>query len=237
MTTESAAQSTSDTLPKMAAALLDANSPQGDLMRFGKLPEVIPEGGLPPSETVQSITLSTAIYDGLAVLYNDAAPGTMLIVSLPNRPTMGNLKRILTGRGLVLGEDYLAYRAKFDVNGLRYAVKARPLVLERMTDTLMKVSTGRQNFGKEMAAAARERGEFTPSLTHAPEPPADPRKLKGRGRLKTAEAADASSFSDLLGRTEPNPGVLGSGSLVDMAESASLKGMPLLPPATNRLGS
>lgn len=237
MTTNAAVQSTSDTLPKMAAALLDANSPQGDLMRFGKLPEVIPEAGLPPSDAMQTITLSTAVYDGLAVLYNDAAIGTMLIVSLPNHPTMGNLKRVLTGRGLECGVDYLAYRAKFDVNGLRYAVKARPLVLERMTETLMKVSTGRQNYGKEMAAAARERGESTPSLTHAPEPQADPRSLRGRAGRKHKEVPDASSFSDLLGRTEPTPGVLGSGSLVDMAESASLKGMPLLPPATNRLGS
>jgi hypothetical protein len=190
-------------LPKMAAAVLHANSPQGMLMRNGRLPpkiEVV--DGVPVSTAKRALLASTAVYDGLAVLYNEAVVGSMLIIALPTRPTMGNLHKVLKGRGIVLDEDYRAYRAKFDVDGNRYPVKDRPLVVERLTPTLMKVSTKYQNFGREVAAAARDLGKESPELTHAKRLTGKQSKADKEG-LRRADIAsvDSSPLDSIITRS------------------------------------
>lgn len=218
---------TTTPLPPMAATVLNAGSLQSTLMRLGK--EAVKKPDVLSDSPKQSLALSTAIYDGLAVLYNDAEVGSLVVVSLPNRPTMGNLNRILKGRGVVSGTDYAAYRAKFDVLGNKYPIKDRPLVLEKLTATQMKLSTGKHSFGREMAAKARELGEATPELTHA-------RKLgpKGRrGEIEAAAIAEALASEPLpvdellgAGSREPAPLV----SQVEQEDADKLASMTLPPP-------
>lgn len=196
-------------LPEMAAKVLPANSTESDLMRFGKEQKRAEKKRIDgPDLKKQTLVASTAIYDGLAVLYNEAEVHAMLVVALPNRPTMGNLNRILKGRGLTQGVDYLAYRAKFDVDGNKYPVKDRPLVIERLTDVLMKVSNGKGSYGREMATLARERGEVVHELTHA-------RQLgpKGRrGELAEERIKEALAEGDLLDQVEVDQPILPASS-------------------------
>ena len=189
-------------LPPMVATVLHAGSAQGDLMRFGKEPKrpLLQADG---TEAKQPLAVSTAIYDGLAVLYTEAEVGSMLVVNLPNRPTMGNLNRILRGRGLTPAMDYMAYRAKYDVDGNKYPIKDRPLVLEKLSPTAMKMSAGKVSYGREMASQARERGETDRALTHARQ--LGPKGRKGEmdaERERLAREGSATPLDDILGQAE-----------------------------------
>lgn len=110
---------------------------------------------------------STAIYDGLAALYNDANVGALLVVDLPNKPTTGNLHKVLCGRDLERGVDYALYRAKADVFGNNFGPRKRPLVLEKLTDKVMKVPPNRATQARQVAIDAAIRGIQDLRLLHA----------------------------------------------------------------------
>lgn len=222
-------------LPQMVATVLHAGSAQGDLMRFGKEPKR-PQLQADGTEAKHPLAVSTAIYDGLAVLYTEAEVGAMVVVNLPNRPTMGNLNRILKGRGLVPAEDYMAYRAKFDVDGNKYPIKDRPLVLEKLSATPMKMSGGKVSYGREMASQARERGESDLTLTHARQ--LGPKGRKGElaeERERLAIAGTSTPLDDLLGEAE-SPAPLLPVNEQEKLEQAELDALSRVVPPSLEIG-
>lgn len=146
---------------ELAAIVLRADSPESQTMKFGR-----PDA----AKGKESARVNaTNLYDGLAVLYNEAEVDAMLVLSLPNNPSLGNLNRVLGGRGVVLDVDYRLFRAKYDVDGKRYPTKERPLVLEKLSPTPMKLRqvADRQSPGREIAHRAKEIGKLSTDLLHA----------------------------------------------------------------------
>jgi len=100
---------------------------------------------------------ATLLYDALALSYNQAEPGDLLMVALPNRPSTSNLRKILEARG-VKECDYRLFRPAYDENGQRYPNQNRPLVLQRITDRVMRIIQPFPAMAKNMAKEAEQRG-------------------------------------------------------------------------------
>jgi hypothetical protein len=142
----------------LAVAILEGETVEASYFREGRPKEVVAK---------PQVVTSTAIYDGLAALYNDASIGALLVVDLPNKPTTGNLHKVLCGRELVRDHDYCLFRAKADIHGNNFGPRQRPLVLEKLTDAPMKVPPNRAYQARIMADAAAVRGAQDLRLLHA----------------------------------------------------------------------
>ena len=100
---------------------------------------------------------ATLLYDALALRYNQAEPGDLLMVSLPNRPTSSNLRKIIEARGLK-ESDYHLFRPRFDERGQHLPIDKRPLVLQRITDKEMRTIQPYTATAAQMAKEAEQRG-------------------------------------------------------------------------------
>ncbi|WP_367372188.1 hypothetical protein [Pseudomonas lini] len=100
---------------------------------------------------------ATLIYDSLALRYNKAEPGDLLLVVLPNQPSTSNLRKIFGLRGMKEG-DYRLFRPMRDERGQRFPKNKRPLVLQRLTDNVMRVVQTFQAIAARVAQEAEERG-------------------------------------------------------------------------------
>lgn len=101
---------------------------------------------------------STRLYDALAMSYNQAEPGDMLMVALPNRPSTSNLRKTFGDRGLKEC-DFRLFRPTVDEQGRRCPQDKRPLVLQRITDQKMRiVQQSLAALAEIMAKEAAQRG-------------------------------------------------------------------------------
>ena len=100
---------------------------------------------------------ATLIYDSLALRYNKAEPGDLLLVVLPNQPSTSNLRKIFGARGMKEG-DYRLFRSMRDEGGQRLPKNKRPLVLQRITDNVMRTVQPFQAIAAKVAEDAEERG-------------------------------------------------------------------------------
>jgi hypothetical protein len=100
---------------------------------------------------------STLIYDSLALRYNKAETGDLLIVELPNKPSTSNLRKTFENRGMKEG-DYRLFRPMRDERGNPFPKNMRPLVLQRITDKMMRMVQPHQAIAARMAEEAEERG-------------------------------------------------------------------------------
>ena len=100
---------------------------------------------------------STLIYDSLAWRYNKAEPGDLLMVELPNKPSTSNLRKTFENRGMEEG-DYRLFRPMRDECGKPFPKNMRPLVLQRITDKMMRTVQPHQAIAARMAEEAEKRG-------------------------------------------------------------------------------
>lgn len=100
---------------------------------------------------------ATLIYDSLALRYNKAEPGDLLLVALPNQPSTSNLRKIFMARGMKEG-DYLLFRPMLDERGKPFPKNIRPFVLQRITDKMMRTVQPYQAIATRMAEEAEVRG-------------------------------------------------------------------------------
>jgi len=145
--------------PPLAVAIVEGATAAASYIREGRPKAVV--------VVKPHVLTSSAIYDGLAALYNDANKGALLVVDLPNKPTTGNLHKVLLGRGLVKGVDYALFRAKADVHGNNFGPRQRPLVLEKLTDAPITVPQSRKFQAQMLANEAVVRGVKDLRLLHA----------------------------------------------------------------------
>lgn len=80
---------------------------------------------------------ATALYDAIALRYNECTPGQIILLDLPNRPTASNMRKYLRVRGLD-EDDYLLFRPVFDGQGRRYPSDKTPLGLQRISGKDMR---------------------------------------------------------------------------------------------------
>lgn len=98
---------------------------------------------------------STILYDSVALRYNQCAPGDLFLISLPNNPSLFNLRKHLRARG-VQEMDYRMFRPTVDENGICYRNNKRPVAIQRLTNARM---TPLQPFPTEAALLAKEAEE------------------------------------------------------------------------------
>jgi hypothetical protein len=130
---------------------------------------------------------TTVLYDSIALRYNQLDPGDLFIVSLPNHPTLGNLRKNLKARG-VSEHDYRLFRPVCDETGRLYRGNRRPLALQRLT---VKKMTTIQPFPADAARLAKEAEERGTTFNfRQPEFP-----------LKPGPAEDISAGSEIVVNT------------------------------------
>jgi hypothetical protein len=95
---------------------------------------------------------ATILYDSVALRYNQCIPGDLFLISLPNNPSLFNLRKHLKARG-VQEADYRLFRPTVDENGIRYRSNKRPVAIQRLTNTRM---VPLQPFPNEAALLAKE---------------------------------------------------------------------------------
>ncbi|MBV4465799.1 hypothetical protein KVG95_20935 [Pseudomonas sp. SWRI79] len=100
---------------------------------------------------------STLIYDALALSYNQIKKGDLMLLELPNRPTISNLRKTLEARGLE-EEDYRLFRSNCDEHGQRAPKDNRPLVLHRLSEKVMRTVQQYLTIAAKMAEEAKQRG-------------------------------------------------------------------------------
>lgn len=100
---------------------------------------------------------STLIYDALALGYNQIKKGGLMLLELPNRPTISNLRKTLQGRGLE-EHDYRLFRSNCDERGQRAPKDSRPLVLHRLSEKVMRTVQPYLTIAAKMAEEAKQRG-------------------------------------------------------------------------------
>lgn len=74
---------------------------------------------------------STAFYNEVALAYNLAAVGSILLVPLPRHIRMFNLKQVMLGRGLREGADFMLARMTHDTDGNALPRANRPTKLKK----------------------------------------------------------------------------------------------------------
>jgi hypothetical protein len=83
-------------------------------------------------------TAATERYNEIANAYNAADPGSYL--SMPDSDLrISNLEKVFFNRGLVRDADYLISRPAVDLHGKRLHRDARPVLIRKLTDTVMRV--------------------------------------------------------------------------------------------------
>ena len=100
---------------------------------------------------------STLIYDALALSYNQIKKGDLMLLDLPNRPTMSNLRKTLKDRGLE-EQDFRLFRSNCDERGQRVPKDSRPLVLHRLSEKVMRTVQPYLTIAANMAEEAKQRG-------------------------------------------------------------------------------
>ena len=78
-------------------------------------------------------------YDYIAARYNALPRKGILLVEVSARASLGNMSKVLEGRGLVRGQDYEMVRVKEDSKGLRIPIHKRPVAIERLSNNDMSV--------------------------------------------------------------------------------------------------
>ncbi len=100
---------------------------------------------------------ATLLYDSLALRYNQASVGDLLMVMLPNRPTASNMRKNINNRGLAEG-DYRLFRPIRNEHGQRYPKNMQPFGLLRLTNKTMRTVQPFQVDAAKMAQEAEQRG-------------------------------------------------------------------------------
>ncbi|VVQ13503.1 hypothetical protein PS938_03929 [Pseudomonas fluorescens] len=100
---------------------------------------------------------STLIYDALALSYNQIKKGELMLLELPNRPTISNLRKTLEARGLD-ESDYRLFRSNCDERGQRTPKDSRPLLLHRLSEKTMRTVQPYLTIAAKMAEEAKQRG-------------------------------------------------------------------------------
>jgi hypothetical protein len=100
---------------------------------------------------------TTVLYDSVALRYNQCEPGDLFILSLPNKPSISNLRKNLKARGMGDG-DYRLFRPSHDESGRPYHINQRPLVLQRLTKKLMTTIQPFPAHAAKLAKLAEQRG-------------------------------------------------------------------------------
>lgn len=100
---------------------------------------------------------ATLIYDALALSYNQIRKGELMLLELPNRPTVSNLRKTLEARGLE-EHDYRLFRSNCDERGQRAPKDSRPLVLHRLSEKVMRTVQPYLTIAAKMAEEAKQRG-------------------------------------------------------------------------------
>ena len=166
----------------------------GHARLLGKLEKENPRGFSHPSTTV---------YDAMALSYNQLGLEDAMILNLPTKPSTGNLKLIIKGRGL-LPEDYHLYKPLCDEDGRKYPPADRPFILQRKSKVMMRSA---RKYPAEAAALARKaeqageqfdfiRGRPMGQEEIAQSKPTTP-KRKGESTAQEGQAVP---------RVEPSPG-------------------------------
>ncbi|WP_172151925.1 hypothetical protein [Pseudomonas tumuqii] len=119
----------------------------------------------------QQLRKSTVLYDSLALTYNRMAPGDLLVVALPNRPSTSNLRKTIENRGLQ-EKDYRLFSPTFDKHGQRYPKHKRPLALQRISHQKMRTVHTFTALAESIAKEAEQRG-ISNNFSY-PESPVDP---------------------------------------------------------------
>lgn len=76
-------------------------------------------------------------YAELAIQYNQAPENSILLIKADPRVKLGNLARVLSGRGLLRESDYLLYRVKRSASGTLLPIVDRPIALKRLSTAPM----------------------------------------------------------------------------------------------------
>ncbi|UVM35008.1 hypothetical protein [Pseudomonas sp. B21-019] len=100
---------------------------------------------------------ATLIYDALALSYNQIKKGELMLLELPNRPTISNLRKTLEGRGLE-EQDYRLFKSNCDEHGQLAPKDSRPLVLHRLSEKVMRTVQPYMTIAAKMAEEAKQRG-------------------------------------------------------------------------------
>lgn len=95
---------------------------------------------------------STMVYDAMALAYNRMNVDDVMVVNLPTRPSLGNLRLIIKGRGLG-PQDYRLYKPLCDENGQRFARGQNPYILQRTSDKEMRFA---RKYPAEAAALSQK---------------------------------------------------------------------------------
>ena len=72
-------------------------------------------------------------YNTIAVKYNALPLGGILLVNFNKKVSIGNLARVLEGRGAVRGRDYNIVLVKDSTDGSRIPIGKRPIAIERLS--------------------------------------------------------------------------------------------------------
>ena len=81
----------------------------------------------------------TTDYDSIAIDYNALPAAGILLINLPPKLSIGNIARVLEGRGIVRDTDYRIVRVKEDAMGVRIPIHDRPVAIERKSNIKMLV--------------------------------------------------------------------------------------------------
>lgn len=100
----------------------------------------------------------TLLYDSVALRYNMSEPGDLLVLNLPNKPVVGNLRKIFSARGLT-ESDFRLFQPMRDADGNRYEKADRPIVLQRITGKEMRTVQPYPSAAARLAKEAEARGE------------------------------------------------------------------------------
>ena len=76
-------------------------------------------------------------YGLLASRYNAAEKNTILLLKLSPHLRIGNIAKVLLGRGLKRKEDYEITRLKRDTNEVPIPVDLRPVAIKKLTEAMM----------------------------------------------------------------------------------------------------
>ena len=78
-------------------------------------------------------------YDALATSYNLLPKGGIMIIKMRSTATLGNVARVLYGRGVERNTDYTMHRLKEDAKGVPIPRQKRPVAIKRLTPVDMLV--------------------------------------------------------------------------------------------------
>lgn len=77
-------------------------------------------------------------YDQLAEEYNAVEEGSIILIKRSYTVKLGNLARILQGRGAIRDLDYTLVRLKFSSDGACIPAGKRPIAIKKLTPTQLR---------------------------------------------------------------------------------------------------